>query len=99
MGSSRIDRSALSGDIEMKAISSISFFDTNDEKGNFRIAGHLSGRFDNLDHLFYLGHPDLYTSHHLALLDVPHVMVGHPANRSSPMCMYVRGYCPRDTCH
>lgn len=83
----------------MKAPSSVSFFDTNDEKGNFRIAGHLSGRFDNLELLFNYVHPDLYTSHHLALLDVPHVMVGHPANRSSPMCMYVRGYCPRDTCH
>ena len=45
MGSSRIDRSALSGDIEMKAIptylpSSISFFDTNDEIGTQRLARH-----------------------------------------------------------
>ena len=83
----------------MKATSSISFFDTNDEKGNFGLLDIYLEDSTILNFVLILVHPDLYTSHHLALLDVPHVMVGHPANRSSPMCMYVRGYCPRDTCH
>jgi hypothetical protein len=47
----------------MKATSSISFFDTNDEKGNFRIAGHLSGRFDNLELLFNFLYIRTYTHH------------------------------------